>query len=1376
MAEALGLASSVIAVIDLSAKIVSWCSTYYANVKNARDDIKRLQGETQRLSEILKQVRSLCDSPNGAKLQASQNLRDGIMECEIQLAQLETKLAPRTRQKMMRRIGVRALTWPFKTNEVDSIIKKLGSCKDTISFNLQVNQTHVISIIVKILTIHQEIVFNKLKSANDAVFDSYAEEHNARCYQGTRVQLLQQIDTWASDLGSECIFWLNGMAGTGKSTISRTVAQNLSAKGELGASFFFKRGEGDRGHSGLLFATIATQLVQRLPSLAPHVQDAIEADPAISTKAQKQQLDKLILQPISKLTLDPQKLLRMVIVIDALDECDREEDTRAIIRLLSQVKATTSLHLKFFLTSRPELPIRLGFGDIHGRYEGLALHQIPIAVIREDISAFLEHELAMIRDDYNKSVNPTRRLSADWPGESIHQSLVRMAIPLFIFATTICRFINDRKCGQPKDQLARVLQYEMRSQASKLDATYLPVLEQLLVGVSLSEKRDIVAKFQQVVGSIIILARPLSATSLDLLLGLPEGTTDSRVDLLHSVLSIPSDPNLPIRLLHLSFRDFLVDTEKCEINPFWVDEKEAHKELASRCLLRLTTSGYLKKDICDLRVPERLWADIDQQTIDIYLPPDIQYACQYWVYHLKECGNIIYDNDQVYNFLKCHFLHWLEALSLIGRILESISMIDELIAIVDLSAGIKVSALLYDAKRFILTHLSIAESSPLQLYSAALIFSPKDSIIRNLYQNYIPNWILLQPKVESGWNNVLQTLEGHNSSIRSVAFSHNSKLLASASDDTTIKVWDTATGSLQQTLEGHSGSVRSVAFSHDSKLLVSASVDTTIKVWDTATGSLQQTLEGHSDWVRSVAFSHDSKLLASASDDKTIKIWDTAIGSLQQTLEGHSEWIRSVAFSHDSKLLASASDDKTIKVWDTATGSLQQLLKGHSRSVNSVAFSNNSKLLASASDDTTIKIWDTATGSLQQTLEGHNIWVYSVAFSHNSNLLASASGYGIIKIWDTATGSLQQTLVGHSDSVTSVVYSHNSKLLTSASVDKTIKIWDTAIGSLQQTLEGHSAMVNSVVFSHDSKLLASASSDKTIKVWDTATGSLQQTLEGHSSWVNSVAFSHNSKLLASTSEDKTIKVWDTATGSLQQLLKGHYSLVKSVVFSHDSKLLASASVDKTIKIWDTVTGSLQQTLEDHENWVTSVAFSHNSKLLASVSQDWTVKIWDTATGSLQQTLKGYSGSVSSVAFSHDSKLLASVSDDQTVKIWDIATGSLQQTIKVNNYISSLLFDSIDSSLITNIGRIRVRRTKLATLSNTSQKGNSKSDREGLGISGSWVTWNGENLLWLPPDYRGWTSNISPSYSTVALGCQAGKVIVMGFSLANIRNSYLDSSI
>jgi hypothetical protein len=308
------------------------------------------------------------------------------------------------------------------------------------------------------------------------------------------------------------------MAGTGKSTISRTIAQKFDNKGDLGASFFFKRGEGDRGDAGMFIETIVIQLVQKLPSLAPHVQKEIEDDPGISRKALKLQFETLILQPLRKMPKDPQKYSRAVIVIDALDECDQEEDIGIIIRLLPQVQRIASVQVKFFLTSRPELPVRLGFADISGAYEGLALHQIAESIIKEDISTFLEHDLATIRHDYNKSVLSNRQLPADWPGQRNVQVLVEMATPLFIFAATICRFIRDRRCGRPNEQLAKVLKYHTPSQASKLNATYLPVLNQLLFGLTTLEKRSVLENFQQVIGSIIILISPLSANSLDRLI------------------------------------------------------------------------------------------------------------------------------------------------------------------------------------------------------------------------------------------------------------------------------------------------------------------------------------------------------------------------------------------------------------------------------------------------------------------------------------------------------------------------------------------------------------------------------------------------------------------------------------------------------------------------------------------------------------------------------------------------------------------------------------------------------------------------------------------------------------------------------------------
>jgi len=203
-----------------------------------------------------------------------------------------------------------------------------------------------------------------------------------------------------------------------------------------------------------------------------------------------------------------------------------------------------------------------------------------------------------------------------------------------------------------------------------------------------------------------------------------------------------------------------------------------------------------------------------------------------------------------------------------------------------------------------------------------------------------------------------QTLTGHSSYVMSVAFSPDGKTLASSGGDTTVKLWDAATGTEIKTLKGHGYHVvLSVAFSPDGKTIASGSHDQTIKLWNVADGKEIRTLTGHSKQVRSVAFSPDGTTLASGSEDRTIKLWNVADGKEIRTLTGHSGYVMSVAFSPDGKTLASASNDDTVKLWDAATGTETQTLTGHSDAVWSVAFSPDGKTLASASYDKTIKLW-----------------------------------------------------------------------------------------------------------------------------------------------------------------------------------------------------------------------------------------------------------------------------------------------------------------------------------------------------------------------------------------------------------------------------------
>ncbi len=354
-------------------------------------------------------------------------------------------------------------------------------------------------------------------------------------------------------------------------------------KVKLGASFFFKRGEGDRGNASMFFTTIADQLTTKVPTIKPLIREAIDADPSVSDKSLREQFKKLILQPLSSIPSVSPETRRVVLVIDALDECERDDDIGTILGLLSQFDDVTSVCLRVFVTSRPELPIRLGFQEMpQATYKDLVLHDIPEATIKHDISKFFQCEFVKIR---SRSQSRSRgSLDMDWPGQENINALVDMAFPLFIFAATACRFIGDhphQRCN-PENRLVIILEYQTASQTagqtskfrpSKFDATYLPILNQLLVGLDQVEEKELALNFQEIVGTIVVLANPLSVGSLASLLGIQKSDVACILDLLHSVLSIPTSQAQPVRLLHLSFRDFLVDPEKKEKSLFWVDEK-----------------------------------------------------------------------------------------------------------------------------------------------------------------------------------------------------------------------------------------------------------------------------------------------------------------------------------------------------------------------------------------------------------------------------------------------------------------------------------------------------------------------------------------------------------------------------------------------------------------------------------------------------------------------------------------------------------------------------------------------------------------------------------------------------------------------------------
>lgn len=534
-----------------------------------------------------------------------------------------------------------------------------------------------------------KIDLNTLPHAEGAMFNSY-EDDQILCHPATRVDLLHQIQDWAQKSDSKSIFWLNGMAGTGKSTISRTLAEWLTGQGrheavDLGASFFFKRGEGDRGSASRFFPTITRQLVLKIPGLDTRVADVISSDPLVFAKSLGEHFDKLIFQPLRTVNLTAGGCSTFIVVVDALDECEKERDIKAILDLWSRLPQIRTIRLKLFLTSRPHLPVRMGFKKMNvDTHQDLVLHdEVPRATIQHDIFVFLKDAFLKIQKNYNEDPSGAQ-LDPDWPGDKVIQALVDMAVPLFIVAATVVRYVGDPNFI-PEDQLKNILHFRKIGQLEQMEQTYLPVLTQLPATLSdIGDKERLYQEFQEIVGSIITLAEPLSVASLAVLLNIVQQTIVHRLRPLHSVLRVPTDPKTPVRTLHLSVSEFLL-SEKHRQEPFGVNGPVRHKMLLQRCLELLSGSDGLRENLCDFKYPGQPRREVDPTMINERLSPAFQYACRYWVHHVQHSEVLIDDDDEVLVFLRKHFLHWLEALSLMNRIAEVIGQVGVLLSLVSVS-------------------------------------------------------------------------------------------------------------------------------------------------------------------------------------------------------------------------------------------------------------------------------------------------------------------------------------------------------------------------------------------------------------------------------------------------------------------------------------------------------------------------------------------------------------------------------------------------------------------------------------------------------------------------------------------------------------------
>lgn len=1005
-----------------------------------------------------------------------------------------------------------------------------------------------------------------------------------------------------------------------------------------------------------------------------------------------EQFKRLISNPLSSV-----QTRTIIVVVDALDECDGERDIETILQLWSR---HLPARLKLLLTSRPETPIRVKFAEMPQCHQHVKLDHAPN--IKDDLEVYIRYQFGEMCGVDRKP------LGHDWINQDTVDCLVNLSFPLFIIAATICRFVRDPD-WDPEEGLREILAHPSIGHLSNTERIYLPILTHVITKYQASDKRDILTKqFQAVLGTIVCLVEPLSASGLATLIDIPEKYVRLRLDPLHSVLSIPED-QAQIRVLHLSFPEFLL-SQRSRGQPFGVDGPRMHATLTGYCMRLLSN---LRQNPLNLP-PAQLRADIEPGLIDSYFSPALRYACRYWVYHLKESQTRIDSRD----FLRQHFLHWLEALSLIDCLSEAISFVETLIQVYPSDDFLE------DARRFILANRYVIDLAPPQTYISAIIFAPQTSKVKATAQ--IPKWLLRYPQAPLQWGPELQKLQGYGGQIRFALSPDRSRLATASMATNTVHLWDIRTGREVQNFE-RDHPVMMVAFSPDSLELVLAHKWGMICIWDIRTGQgiLRLDTKGH---IREAALSPHGLLIAMPRNDDTICFWHIETGR-GRVLTGHDDIIGQVAFSADGFSLASSSLDNTVRIWNVNTGQQTHVLR-HKEETFSVAFSANDSLVASGTEFA-VYIWDAITGHQVHTLQISHP-VESLAFSPDAFLLACGSVEGAVTIRNIKTGQKTQTLSGHSSHVCGVVFSGDD-VLVSASWDGTMRLWDVK-STPEEQITKNDQRYRYITFSPDGSLLASSGHDS-IHLWDMQTGKMIQSQAAFLDHGQHILFSPNSSLLAWVPEEGIVGLWDVRTGMKNHIFKDPESQIYRIAVSPDTTSLAIA----TWRVDDTEIGTVhvRDIARDQElhkisidSMVTGMSFSPADSLLAVADISGMVVIWDIGKCELAEPVYQVDAGEDmhgGVAVSQDGNLLAVCGWYYTKSI-QLCVLKAEQQVQVSkgdfSNVRNMRFAYDDRSLITNCGIMSIDADTFHFRSHS------------IACPNNWIQSGDEKLVWLPGYYRG----------------------------------------
>ena len=417
----------------------------------------------------------------------------------------------------------------------------------------------------------------------------------------------------------------------------------------------------DRNNLQMILPTLSFQLAYRYPLFRKELLRVLKATPDVGRVSLCLQMEKLIVGPLRATSIPT------LIIIDALDECKDEEPASALLSVLSRYMPSIPT-ARFFITGRPEARIRSGFRlkSLLPITEVLKLHEVKPEVVDNDIKIFFQSQLSDLTE--NRSDCDSME---DWPSSSDVEILCKKAAGLFIYASTVIKFVATG--GLPTDRLALITslpESTTKEGRSGVDQLYTKVLQQAFIDVP-PDNTQPYFQFQSVVGAVLLILDPLSIKDLSELLGLSTQHIRNTIRSLHSVLIVPESAEDPIRISHKSFHDFLLDPHRCEDKRFFIEPAGHHVEILLACLGLMARR--LKRNICGLD-DHTILNEVEDLSIHkkAYIGDALEYACKFWTKHLLETASKTPYIEEVHKavdkFFAVHLLHWIEVLSITGNL------------------------------------------------------------------------------------------------------------------------------------------------------------------------------------------------------------------------------------------------------------------------------------------------------------------------------------------------------------------------------------------------------------------------------------------------------------------------------------------------------------------------------------------------------------------------------------------------------------------------------------------------------------------------------------------------------------------------------------